>query len=114
MVTVDVAIIGGGVVGLAAARAISKPELTVCLLERHTRPGLETSTHNSGVIHAGIYYPAGSVKASLCIEGRQRLYDFCERHAVPHARCGKLIVAHDWDEIPDLEALGRRGADNGV
>src|SRR4026209_1718048 len=114
MVTVDVAVIGGGVAGLAAARAIAAPELTVCLLERHPRPGMETSTHNSGVIHAGIYYPAGSLKAELCVEGAERMYAYCERRGVPHERCGKLIVGASDRDVPALEALQKRGAGNGV
>src|SRR6185295_14800581 len=99
MERIDVAVIGGGVTGLASARAIAARGLSTCVLERHPRPGLETSTHNSGVIHAGIYYPEGSLKGRLCIEGRRLLYDFCVEHGVPHLRCGKLIVAHDESEI---------------
>jgi L-2-hydroxyglutarate oxidase LhgO len=114
LTTVDVAVIGGGVTGLASARAIADTGASVCVLERHPRPGMDTSTHNSGVIHAGIYYPAGSLKARLCVEGRDRMYAFCARYGVPHVRSGKLIVAHDEHEVHELEALQRRGAANGV
>jgi L-2-hydroxyglutarate oxidase LhgO len=111
---IDVAVIGAGVTGLAAAGAIARRGLSVCVLERHPRPGLDTSTHNSGVIHAGIYYPAGTLKARLCIEGRHRLYEFCARHGVPHRRTGKLVVAHDEPETRALDALRQRGRENGV
>ncbi len=111
---VDVAIIGAGVTGLAAALAIAERSLSTCVLDRHPRPGLETSTHNSGVIHGGIYYPAGTLKTRLCVEGRPLLYEFCETHQVPHQRCGKLIVAADEAEMADLEALRQRGLANGV
>jgi len=111
---IDVAVVGGGVTGLASARAIAQRGLSVCVLERHPRPGMDTSTHNSGVIHAGLYYPAGTLKARLCVEGRELLYEFCARHHIPHVRSGKLVVAHDEDEIAQLEALQKRGTDNGV
>jgi len=111
---IDVAIVGAGVTGLAAALAVAERGYSTCVLERHPRPGLETSTHNSGVIHAGIYYPAGSLKARLCVEGRRLLYEFCDRYDVPHRKCGKLIVAHDEGEIQQLEALKARGEANGV
>ena len=111
---IDVAVIGAGVTGLASARALALAGRSVCVLERHPRPGLDTSTHNSGVIHAGIYHPAETLKARLCVEGRHRLYEFCARYDVPHRKCGKLIVAHDADECSELEALKSRGDANGV
>lgn len=111
---IDVAVIGAGVTGLASACAIAQSGRSVCVLERHPRPGMDTSTHNSGVIHAGLYYPAGTLKAKLCVEGRERMYEFCARYGVPHVRSGKLVVAHDESEIDELEALKKRGEGNGV
>ena len=114
MEAVDTLIIGAGVTGLAAAGELAAMGLTVAVAERHPRPGMETSTHNSGVIHAGIYYPAGSLKAQLSVEGAERLYAYCATHNVPHERCGKLIVAGDGDSTASLEALAARGTVNGV
>ena len=111
---IDAAIVGGGVVGLAAACAVAVRGRSTCLIERLPRPGLEASTHNSGVVHAGIYYPRDSLKAVLCVEGRERLYAFCAEQGVPCERCGKLIVAADAGEIGALDALAARGRANGV
>ena len=100
--------------GLASAAAVAARGLSTCVLERHPRPGLDTSTHNSGVIHAVIYYPGGPLKAKLCLEGRRLLYEFCASHHVPHARTGKIVVASDQSEVAALEALLARGTGNGV
>lgn len=114
MQNIDTVVIGAGVVGLATAAAIADRRHSVCVLERESRPGLGGSTHNSGVIHAGIYYPPESLKARTCVDGAERLYDFCRAKNVPHARCGKLIVAYDYEDIPALERLADRGRTNGV
>jgi len=110
----DVVVVGAGVVGLAVAAAASREGLSVLVLERHAGPGKETSSRNSEVLHAGLYYPTGSLKARLCVAGNRALYDFCERHGVEHRRCGKLIVATSPGEIPELERLAALGAANGV
>jgi L-2-hydroxyglutarate oxidase LhgO len=114
MVSVDVAVIGGGVTGLASALALAERGASVCVLEREAKTGRATSTHNSGVIHAGLYYPTGSLKARLCVAGRELLYEFCAAHHVPHARCGKLVVAADEHEVVELEALVQKAHQNGV
>jgi L-2-hydroxyglutarate oxidase LhgO len=114
METVDTLIVGGGVTGLAAAAELAAAGLAVAVAERHPRFGTETTTHNSGVIHAGIYYPTGSLKATLCIEGAERLYAFCAANDVLHDRCGKFIVASDEHEVGILEGLARKGKANGV
>jgi L-2-hydroxyglutarate oxidase LhgO len=114
MTSVDVAVIGGGVTGLASALALAARGASVCVLEREGKTGRATSTHNSGVIHAGLYYPTGSLKARLCVEGRDRLYEFCATHQVPHQRCGKLVVAHDDHEAEQLVALKQKAHENGV
>lgn len=114
MEEIDVVVVGGGLSGLASAAAIAADGREVCVLERHAKPGLDASTHNSGVIHAGIYYPPGSLKARLCVEGARDLYAFCARHGVPHARCGKLIVAADAKEAEQLPILAAQARANGA
>jgi L-2-hydroxyglutarate oxidase LhgO len=114
MMDVDVAVVGGGVVGLASALALAERGASVCVLERESRVGHGTSTRNSGVIHAGFYYPPGSLKARMCVEGRDRLYAFCETHHVPYRRPGKLVVASHAHEVDKLEALLANGRANGV
>jgi L-2-hydroxyglutarate oxidase LhgO len=110
----DVAVIGAGVIGLAIARALAREGREVIVFEREDGIGRHTSSRNSEVIHAGIYYPAGSLKARHCVDGARRMYEFCAEHGIPHRRCGKLIVAHDESEIPALEQLRATGAANGV
>src|SRR6478672_7745709 len=107
MTDVDVAVIGAGVTGLAIAAELGTRGRRVCILERHPRAGMDTSTHNSGVIHAGIYYPPGSLKARLCVEGRDRLYAFSAEHGIAHQRCGKLIIASEQAELFALLQLER-------
>lgn len=111
---VDCVVIGAGVVGLAVARALSLAGREVLILEGESAFGSWTSSRNSEVIHAGIYYPRGSLKARLCVRGRDLLYDYCERRGVPHQRCGKLIVATDEQQLAALEDIARAARDNGV
>src|SRR5436853_7346542 len=101
----NVVIIGGGVVGAAIAAEVSRYAEDVFLLEALPRLGLGTSTRNSGVIHAGIYYKPGSLKAFHCVRAVPMLYEFCARHGIPHQRTGKLIVADSEEHLPQLEAL---------
>ena len=112
----DLAIVGAGILGLAAARELTDrhPGLSVRILEREDAVARHQTGRNSGVIHAGIYYAPGSLKARLCVDGARALYEYCERNAIPHERCGKTIVARDESELPALDELERRGHANGV
>ena len=114
MDSVDALVIGAGVVGLAVGRALARSGLETVVLERADAIGTGTSSRNSEVIHAGLYYPAGSLKARLCVQGRQQLYAFCASHGVSHRRCGKLVVATSPDQHAALEATRAKAAANGV
>jgi (S)-2-hydroxyglutarate dehydrogenase len=108
--------VGAGIVGLAVARELSRrhPGASICVLEREREPGTHQTRQNSGVIHAGIYYPPGSLKAALCVQGARRLYEYCERKGIAHERCGKVILATRAGELAGLDELERRGRANGV
>src|ERR1700723_1925939 len=112
----NVIIIGGGVVGLGVALEITRrfPHLRLLLLEKEDRVARHQSGHNSGVIHSGVYYKPGSLKARLCVAGAVAMVEFCREHGVPHKICGKVIVATDESELPRLEELARRGEANGL
>ena len=111
---IDCAVIGAGVVGLACARALAMDGHDVILLERADMIGTETSSRNSEVIHAGIYYDKGSDKARLCVRGRNLMYEYCKSHGIAHKRCGKLIVATDASQVALLKNIKQKAHDNGV
>ena len=111
---VECLVIGAGVVGLAVARALAMEGKEVWLIEQESQIGMQTSSRNSEVIHAGIYYPKGSLKAKLCVKGRQMLYDYCDQNKIPYRRCGKLIVAKDESQIEKLESIQQHAMANGV
>ncbi len=112
----DLAIVGGGIVGLAVARELSRrnPRASICVLERESQLGTHQTGHNSGVIHAGVYYQPGSLKARLCVEGARELYEYCDERGIAHEKCGKVIIATDSTELTRLDELERRGKANGV
>ena len=114
MEQVDAVVVGAGVVGLAVARALALAGREVLVLDAAEGIGTETSSRNSEVIHAGIYYPAGSLIARSCVEGKHRLYRYCAERGVPHSNCGKLIVATTEEEAGKLEGIRQRAAANGV
>ncbi|HUE26809.1 MAG TPA: L-2-hydroxyglutarate oxidase [Solirubrobacteraceae bacterium] len=109
-------VVGAGILGLAVARELlaRRPEIKVTVLEQAAAVGAHQTSHNSGVIHAGVYYLPGSLKAQLCVEGAARLYDYCERNAIGARKIGKLIIATDPSELPGLDELERRARANGV
>src|SRR5258708_6775563 len=110
----DIAIAGAGLVGLGTAMALAGRGLKVAVLEAEDRVAAHQSGHNSGVIHSGLYYKPGSLKAALCVEGARDLYRFCAEEGIAHQRCGKLVVATHPDELPRLDELERRGQANGL
>ncbi|OXH83794.1 FAD-dependent oxidoreductase, partial [Burkholderia multivorans] len=114
MEQMDCVVIGAGVVGLAIARELAARGRETLVLEAADAIGTGTSSRNSEVIHAGLYYPRGSLKALSCVRGRDLLYDFCETHHVPHRRVGKLLVATTASQVKQLKAIAARAEENGV
>ena len=114
MMDADITIIGAGVVGLAIAENVSRTHNNVFLIEKHTSFGQETSSRNSEVIHAGIYYTKDSLKARLCVEGKWMIYDYCKKYDIPYNNCGKLIVATSEEEISVIEGIRLTALKNGV
>lgn len=112
----DIVVIGAGIVGLATALQIKKqkPELSVLVLEKENRVAAHQTGNNSGVIHSGIYYKPGSLKAKNCLEGYQMMVDFCQEHQIPYELCGKIIVATSDSELPALDNIYKRGIENGL
>ena len=110
----EITIIGAGVVGLALSEKLSEGCKNLFLIEKHKSFGMETSSRNSEVIHAGIYYPEGSLKSRLCVEGNPLIYDFCRKYDIPFNRCGKLIVAASCEDIPLIMEIRDAGLKNGV
>ncbi|HLB21506.1 MAG TPA: L-2-hydroxyglutarate oxidase [Solirubrobacteraceae bacterium] len=112
----DVAVVGGGIVGLAVARELThrNPRASVCVLEREREPAMHQTGHSSGVIHAGVYYRPGSLKARLCVQGARELYAYCDERAITYERCGKLILATRELQLARLAELQARGQANGV
>jgi len=110
----DIAVVGGGIVGMAVARELllRKPGARLCVLEGEDAIGRHQTGRSSGVVHAGIYYQPGSLKARLCVEGSRALYEYCEEREIPFQRSGKLVVAVDETELGRLDELERRGAEN--
>lgn len=112
----DLCVVGGGLVGLAVARAVAdyNPGAKILLLEKEPRVAFHQSGHNSGVVHSGLYYRPGSLKARLCVTGRNQIYETCAEYGIPYRICGKLVIATDPSELPALEELERRGSANGL
>jgi L-2-hydroxyglutarate oxidase LhgO len=110
---VDCVVVGAGVVGLAVARSLARQGREVFVLDKHAAAGMETSSRNSEVIHAGLYYPTGSLKATLCLEGRDALYTYCENRGIAYRRCGKLIVATSSTQLEKLSAIHNQALANG-
>jgi L-2-hydroxyglutarate oxidase LhgO len=110
----DITIIGAGVVGLAIAAQVASEDREVYVLEKNEKFGLEISSRQSGVIHSGIYYPEGSLKAKMCVAGNRILYELCERYSIGHRRLGKLMVATGDQETRELQTLVERGRRNGL
>src|SRR5580704_8793868 len=108
----DAVVVGAGAVGLACGFALAQRGLSVAVLEKAPIIGQGVSSRNSEVIHAGLYYPTGSLKARCCVEGRRRLYPFLETHGVAHERCGKLVVAPTEADVAEVEAIGRQAEIN--
>ena len=114
--TYDIAVIGGGIVGLSFAMQATEifPRIRIVVLEKESGVARHQTGHNSGVIHSGVYYKEGSLKARLCVAGAREMVEFCTRHGIPHEVCGKLIVATNSEEAARLEDLLARGVANGL